>query len=325
MIDAEERAAMAASVRAALRNERVTSGTSTDGDAILAELGWLEMLAEQPDDAIDVVFSALGATNAVATAIDDALARRLGVAPRPNLAVMLPPFGRWQAPGDIRGNTLTAEGLASARATRATDVLIACAKNEGVIATVVPTSSTEVTPIRGIDPNLGLCSIRVSGQEIDGSRLSQAQWSAAVAFGQRSLAHQIGSACRTMIELARTHALEREQFGRPIARFQAVRHRLAESLVAVEALEAALEAARDEQGPETAALAKAAAGDAARTVRAHCQQVLAGIGFTEEHAFHQFMKRAMALEGLFGSCNEIMLDFGRRLLEQRDVPTLIEL
>jgi alkylation response protein AidB-like acyl-CoA dehydrogenase len=123
----------------------------------------------------------------------------------------------------------------------------------------------------------------------------------------------------------RAHALDRKQFGRPIARFQAVRHRLAEALVAVEALEAALTAAREQPNPETAALAKAVAGRSAQVVARHCQQVLAGIGFTTDHAFHRYFKRALALEGLFGSADEIVLEVGRQLLANRRVPTLIEL
>src|SRR5262245_49282577 len=128
-----------------------------------------------------------------------------------------------------------------------------------------------------------------------------------------------------MLELARTHALERVQFGQPIARFQAVRHRLADALVAVESLEATLGAARDVPGADTAALAKATAGRTLRSVATHCQQVLAGIGFTTEHAFHRYLKRALALEGLLGSADEIVLDLGRGLLAARRVPTLIEL
>ena len=95
--------------------------------------------------------------------------------------------------------------------------------------------------------------------------------------------------------------------------------------MAVEALEATLAAAGDEPNPDTAALAKAFAGRAARTVTAHCQQVLAGIGFTTEHPFHRFLKRTMLLEGLFGSADEIVLDLGRQLLAARTVPNLIEL
>ena len=51
-----------------------------------------------------------------------------------------------------------------------------------------------------------------------------------------------------MLDLAREHALERVQFGRPVAQFQAVRHRLADALVAIEALDATLAAAADEPG-----------------------------------------------------------------------------
>lgn len=128
-----------------------------------------------------------------------------------------------------------------------------------------------------------------------------------------------------MLDLARTHAMERVQFGRPIARFQAVRHRLADALVAVESLEAALTAAREEPNSDTAALAKAIAGRTAHTVARHCQQVLAGIGFTTEHAFHRFLKRSLALEGILGSADAIVLDLGRQILAERRVPMLIEL
>ena len=75
--------------------------------------------------------------------------------------------------------------------------------------------------------------------------------------------------------LARQHALDRVQFGRPIASFQAVRHRLAETLVAIEGAEATLSLPGDDNPDLTALLAKAAAGKAALTAARHCQQVLA--------------------------------------------------
>ena len=132
-----------------------------------------------------------------------------------------------------------------------------------------------------------------------------------------------------MLTLAREHALERVQFGRPIAGFQAVRHRLADALVAIEALDATLSAAGDEADTTTArmtaALAKATAGRTTRTVAADSQQVLAGIGFTTDHPFHQYMKRTMLLDGLLGSADEIAVDVGHQLLAARRVPTLIEL
>src|SRR5690606_28235520 len=107
--------------------------------------------------------------------------------------------------------------------------------------------------------------------------------------------------------------------------FQAVRHRLAEALVAIEGLDATLAAAWDEGTPLTAALAKAAAGRTARTVGAHAQQVLAGIGFTTDHPFHLSLKRTMVLEGLLGNADAIVLAVGHELIRTRWAPALIEL
>jgi hypothetical protein len=321
MIDAHERALMEETVRGALA-DAVADGD--DVDAVLAKLGWREMFRDEPDDAIAIVFGALGRTNAVATALDDVLATALGLEPRSDLAVVLPPFGGWAAPGSEAGE-VHADGLATVRAAHARELLVVCSAGSALRAVAVPVEAAEVRRIDGVDPDGGLHAVRVRARIEGLASLDATAWTSAVALGQRAVAYQLEGGCRAMLDMARSHALEREQFGGPVARFQAVRHRLAEALVAAEALEAALQAARDEPGPETAALAKAVAGRSARTVARHAQQVLAGIGFTTEHAFHRTLKRTMALEGFFGSADAIVLDVGRRLLAERDVPTLIEL
>ena len=249
----------------------------------LAKLGWRELLDDAPDDAIAVVFGALGATNAMATALDDVLASALGEDPRAGRAVLLPRFCAWDPPG--------AEGLATARAASADELLVVSGTASAPSLARVRITAAEVRAVHGIDPDARLHAVRVEGNAAVATRLDPARWRSAVALGRRAIAHQIAGACRAMLELARSHALERMQFGRPIARFQAVRHRLADALVAVEALEAALGAAREEPSPDTAALAKAIAGRTAHTVARHCQQVLAGIGFTTEHPFHRFSRR----------------------------------
>ncbi len=325
MIDADERVAMEETVKAALSDALATGAGILDIDAVLAGLGWLEMLADETDDAIGIVFGALGATNAMATALDDIFVFALGLAPRADLAVVLPRFAAWDPPGRIEADALQARGLATQRATQAAEVLVVCGTASEPWSVIVPAADVAAQPVGGVDPDAGFVSVRAAGSAANAARIEPAALQWALALGRRAVAHQIAGASRAMLDLARGHALERMQFGRPIARFQAVRHRLAESLVAVEALEAALTAARDEPSSETAALAKAAAGRTAHTVAGHCQQVLAGVGFTLEHRFHRFLKRTMALEGLFGSADEIVLDVGRRLLAERRVPTLIEL
>lgn len=323
MTDARERAAMEEAVRGAIGNALATEGA--DVDAVLATLGWMEMLGDQQDVAIEVVFRALGVENATASALDDVLASTLGETPRADLAVLLPPFASWDPPGRIDAGELHAQGLATGRAAKAGELLVVCETPAGPWRIVVPETAVASEAVGGVDPEAGLRTVRVKHGAADAEPLDPAVWRSTVALGRRAVARQIEGACRAMLDLARTHAMEREQFGRPIARFQAVRHRLAEALVAVEALEAALNAAREQPGAETAALAKAIAGRTAHTVARHCQQVLAGIGFTTEHRFHRLLKRTLALEGLFGSADAIVLQVGRQLLAGRHVPTLIEL
>ncbi|WP_206077902.1 acyl-CoA dehydrogenase family protein [Prauserella endophytica] len=143
-----------------------------------------------------------------------------------------------------------------------------------------------------------------------------------LAEGRRALGWWLVGTARAMLELARAHALDRVQFGKPIASFQAVRHRLAETLVAIEGAEATLVAAGDELG---SLLAKAAAGQAALTAARHCQQVLGGIGFTAEHELHRHVRRALVLDGLLGSARELTREAGTVLRENGRAPRLVEL
>ncbi|GAA3205173.1 acyl-CoA dehydrogenase family protein [Actinocorallia longicatena] len=143
-----------------------------------------------------------------------------------------------------------------------------------------------------------------------------------LAAGRRALGWWLAGTGRAMLELARTHALDRTQFGRPVASFQAVRHRLAETLVALERAEATLAAATDPLG---SLLAKAAAGQAALTAARHCQQVLGGIGFTAEHSLHRHVRRALVLDGLLGSHGELVREAGALLREERSAPRLVQL
>ncbi|HUR76967.1 MAG TPA: acyl-CoA dehydrogenase family protein [Acidimicrobiales bacterium] len=147
----------------------------------------------------------------------------------------------------------------------------------------------------------------------------------AVAVGRLALAHELVGAARAMLELARVHALERVQFGGPIARFQAVRHRLAESLVAIEAASDAADAAWDDGSPLAASVAKAISGRNAGVVARHCQQVLAGVGFTIEHPFHNYLRRVITLDHLLGDSKTLTREIGQQLLTARRLPAMLPL
>ena len=109
------------------------------------------------------------------------------------------------------------------------------------------------------------------------------------------------------------------------AAFQAVRHRLADTLVAVETADAVLAAAWEDPSPPSPAMAKALAGRGARTAARHCQQVLAGIGFTTEHPLHRYVRRTLVLDGLFGSARSLTTALGNDLLHNRRLPPLLPL
>jgi len=146
-----------------------------------------------------------------------------------------------------------------------------------------------------------------------------------VAAGRHALGWWLVGAGRAMLSLARQHALDRSQFGRPVASFQAIRHRLAETLVAIEGAEGTLVAAAAEPDDLSFLLAKAAAGQAALTAARHCQQVLGGIGFTAEHELHRHVKRALVLDAMLGSSRELTREAGTALRAKGFAPRLVQL
>jgi alkylation response protein AidB-like acyl-CoA dehydrogenase len=109
---------------------------------------------------------------------------------------------------------------------------------------------------------------------------------------------------RECTEMAADYAKQREQFGRPIATFQAVKHHCANMAVATElATSVTWDAARaasvgGDQRALTAAVAATLAGQAAYVCANLNQQVHGGIGMTWEHDAHLFLRRATVLRGL---------------------------
>jgi acyl-CoA dehydrogenase len=104
-----------------------------------------------------------------------------------------------------------------------------------------------------------------------------------------------GAMART-IDLIVEHVETRSQFGRPLKKFQAIQHQLAEAVSELTITEAALASALEAyDNGETDTLlwasAKAQAGVAATKVAATAHQLMGAIGFTEEHALHHFTKK----------------------------------
>ncbi|MFE6972686.1 acyl-CoA dehydrogenase [Streptomyces sp. NPDC057682] len=179
-----------------------------------------------------------------------------------------------------------------------------------------------VRPHRSADPTRPTAEVRADGVAVPAHRLLDADPElvrdlAAVLFA----AEACGTAARCL-DTATAHAKVREQFGRPIGRFQAVKHLCADMLVRLEQARAltwdAARAAAGEASPATdppdgrdhgprglgAALAAATALDAAYGCAKDTIQILGGIGFTWEHDAHLYLRRALVARQLLGAGDE---------------------
>ena len=127
------------------------------------------------------------------------------------------------------------------------------------------------------------------------------------ALARVALAAEHVGMIEAMLEMTRTYAGQRHQFGRSLASFQVIKHRLADILVDLERARSAARyaAAAFDQDPATADLPSAVAGaictDAVIRVAHETVQLHGGIGFTWEHPAHYYLRRALGDEATFGA------------------------
>jgi acyl-CoA dehydrogenase len=118
-------------------------------------------------------------------------------------------------------------------------------------------------------------------------------------------AQQIAGAMERALDYALTYAQERKQFGRPIGKFQAIQHMLAEAAGQYAAATAAADLAIDAWDRDdflfAVAIAKARAGEAAGKVAEVVHQVHGAMGFTQEHPLHFATRRLWSWRDEFGA------------------------
>ncbi|TDG15130.1 acyl-CoA dehydrogenase [Seongchinamella unica] len=124
-------------------------------------------------------------------------------------------------------------------------------------------------------------------------------------------AEQVGG-CQQLLDMTVEYTTERVQFNRPIASFQAVKHKAADMMLKTEVARSAVyyaacvadEALRGgELGaelPEAASVAKSYCSDAYFAVAGEALQLFGGVGFTWEYDVHLYFKRAKSSEHLLG-------------------------
>ncbi|MBK5307933.1 MAG: acyl-CoA/acyl-ACP dehydrogenase [Frankiaceae bacterium] len=158
----------------------------------------------------------------------------------------------------------------------------------------VDAAAATIRSLEALDPTRPLAAVELDGAS--GRRVGDAAH--ALDLLHVALAAESVGAARAVLEMTVAYLTVREQFGRPLGSFQALRHRVADLTVELEAAtstvwyaaRAAAERAPDL--PVVAPLAKATATDAFTHIAGDAIQLHGGIGFTWEHDAHLYFKRA---------------------------------
>jgi alkylation response protein AidB-like acyl-CoA dehydrogenase len=184
---------------------------------------------------------------------------------------------------------------------------------------VLRADQLEIVPVRSVDPLRPIAHVRANAVEVgDDAVLSNLSVVAAHALMSTLLSAEAIGVARWATDTAAQYAKIREQFGRPIGQFQAVKHRCAEMIADTERATAAVwDAARavdearenhwdigDSAVEFAAAVAATLAPAAAQRCTQDCIQVHGGIGYTWEHDTNVYYRRALILAASFGRKSE---------------------
>jgi alkylation response protein AidB-like acyl-CoA dehydrogenase len=199
--------------------------------------------------------------------------------------------------GSIRINGLRATGVLRFVESPGKTVHLLVAVDETNLALVrMDGPGVEILPTRAMGA-WGLCEVRLTSAVLTLLPLAAAALAdVRLAAGLALMARAHGAA-RRAFDLAVDYAKERHQFGQPIGKFQAIQHKLANCLIALEGARLILDHAAglhdrsDRNWRYFADCAIAFAGDALRRVSLETQHTLGAIGYAEEHEAAQHFKR----------------------------------
>jgi 3-oxochol-4-en-24-oyl-CoA dehydrogenase len=182
------------------------------------------------------------------------------------------------------------------------DVVVLDAKADGVNVTALP----------GLDTTRSVGSVALSGVRVDADHvLRGAARRAGTVFRILASAEAVGTSWAAL-EMARDYAKVREQFGRVIGTFQAVKHHLANMLISAEQATAATwDAARADDLDSAEFAAAVAAALAIRTQIFNAEkniQLHGGVAFTWEHDAHLYLRRARTLAALTADGDDPLVD-----------------
>jgi alkylation response protein AidB-like acyl-CoA dehydrogenase len=317
---------------------------------LLAELGWYAVGLE-PDDGFGLIGLVLlaeqaGAHAAPTALVDTAVAARATAALDGSAALALREGSMTCALAVLEagsdwglrsvsttlsagtgggGLTLTGEKLGVQHGMTADLLLVVANAGDRPAVALVPADAPglTVTAVPSLDPAAATATINFADVAVDKSSTligdgAAAALAAALEIGGVATAAEGLGAASAALDMAITYAGDREQFGRAIGSFQALKHLLADAHVDREAAWSSVlyaAAALDESLPDAsdaAAVACAGAARASRAVVESALQVLGGIAFTWEHDVHLLQRRVLSCERRFGDA----ISYERRIADR---------
>jgi acyl-CoA dehydrogenase len=220
---------------------------------------------------------------------------------------------------DIRGNALSGKVSFVEGVEFATYLLVLTGAPAGaaIVPNGAPGTTATATPGLAVPPfnALTFAATPATFVEIPSATLAEVALLARLACAGRAL-----GAAQRAFELAVEHAKVRKQFGQLIGQFQAVQHKLANNLIALDGARLALESAadaRDRGDPAWSVFAAAAlafAGPALREVIVRTHQALGAIGYAEEHEAPRHFRSVHADLVRFGGVNRARAELADYLL-----------
>ena len=218
------------------------------------------------------------------------------------------------ATGSGDGYIVTGTKDSVVEAANVDEVVVVARTPDGIGVFVVPASELAIEPIAALDASRPLARVTLDGVGVTADRALGAPGHDTAATVRRvveeasaALALELVGTCQTIFDVTLEYAKQREQFDVPIGSFQAIKHKFADMLVALEraratAYFAALTIAEDDERRAVAvSTAKAAAGECARLLAKEGIQIHGGIGYTWEHDMHLYVRRARSSALLFGT------------------------
>jgi len=232
------------------------------------------------------------------------------------------PGGRWQADRISLEARRTKDGYllqgikSPVEAAGEVDRFLVTARGDsGLVQFLVPSDSAglSITPMESLDlvrrygevhfDEVHVPEASVLGEVGNSAADVERQLQVAIAI---QLAETVGTVDR-VFDVTLEWMFDRHSFGRPLASYQALKHRFADMKLYHEANQAAATAVaravqhRDEEAPAKVSAAKSYVGDHATFVLQECVQMHGGLGVTWEYDLHLYLRRATTNQLLYGT------------------------